>query len=74
MQPEKGPTGKKYYLSPSHPANEPRWYSNYVLYRPAAKWEVAQLEVVNEQAASSHRPVLAVLRRVEKDSVENAKK
>jgi endonuclease/exonuclease/phosphatase family metal-dependent hydrolase len=68
LQPEKGPGRKKYYLSPSNPADEPRWYSNYVLYRPAAKWEVAELQVVNEQAASTHRPVLVVLRRVEKDS------
>jgi hypothetical protein len=74
LVPEKGPRGKKYYLSPSTPADEPRWYSNYVLYRPAEKWEVVELRVVNEQAASNHRPVLAVLRRVEKDSVEKGKK
>jgi endonuclease/exonuclease/phosphatase family metal-dependent hydrolase len=74
MQPEKGPTGKNYYLSPSNPADEPRWYSNYVLYRPATKWEVATLQVVNEPAASSHRPVLAVLRRVEKDQTGQSKK
>ena len=56
------------------PADEPRWYANYVLYRPTEKWEVAELRVVNEQVASNHRPVLAVLRRVEKDSVEKGKK
>jgi hypothetical protein len=42
--------------------------------RPAARWEVVELRVLNEKVASNHRPVLAVLRRVEKDSVENVKK
>jgi endonuclease/exonuclease/phosphatase family metal-dependent hydrolase len=74
LQPEKGPTGKNYYLSPSTPADEPRWYSNYVLYRPEARWEVAELQVVDERIASTHRPVLAVLRRVEKDPAAKDKK
>lgn len=61
--------GPKFPLT--YPANKPTFSANYVMYRPAARWQVVELRVLDEKVASNHRPVLAVLRRVEKDSATN---
>lgn len=45
------------------PADRPEKWIDYVLVRPAEKWEVVEVRVIEEAAASDHRPLLAVLRR-----------
>lgn len=47
------------------PAERPEKWIDYVLVRPAEKWEVVEVRVIEESVASDHRPLLAVLRRVE---------
>jgi endonuclease/exonuclease/phosphatase (EEP) superfamily protein YafD len=37
---------------------------DYVMYRPAKRWQVVEVRVLDEPLASDHRPLLAVLRRV----------
>ncbi len=44
------------------PAAKPARQIDYVLFRPAPKWEVTDVRVIDEQVASDHRPILAVLR------------
>jgi len=46
------------------PADQPRVRIDYVLCRPAAAWRVVIAEVIEEKAASDHRPVRVVLDRV----------
>ena len=46
------------------PADKPDHCIDYVMCRPAARWKVVELRVLDEPVASDHRPVLAVLRRV----------
>jgi endonuclease/exonuclease/phosphatase family metal-dependent hydrolase len=46
------------------PAGKPDKWIDYVMYRPADKWEVVEVRVLKEAVASDHRPVLAVLRLV----------
>lgn len=46
------------------PADKPEKWIDYVLVRPADKWEVVEVRVLDEGVASDHRPLLAVLRRV----------
>jgi endonuclease/exonuclease/phosphatase family metal-dependent hydrolase len=45
------------------PAARPTKQIDYVLYRPAKRFEAVEAKVIDEPAASDHRPVLAVLRR-----------
>jgi endonuclease/exonuclease/phosphatase family metal-dependent hydrolase len=45
------------------PAEKPDKWIDYVLVRPAEKWEVIEVRVIDEGVASDHRPLLAVLRR-----------
>ncbi len=45
------------------PAAKPTKQIDYILVRPAARWEVVEVRVLDEAAASDHRPLLAVLRR-----------
>jgi endonuclease/exonuclease/phosphatase family metal-dependent hydrolase len=45
------------------PADKPEKWIDYVLVRPAEKWEVVEVRVIEESVASDHRPLLAVLRR-----------
>jgi endonuclease/exonuclease/phosphatase family metal-dependent hydrolase len=45
------------------PAETPDRWIDYVMFRPADKWEVVEVRVLNEGVASDHRPLLAVLRR-----------
>ncbi|HEX2475963.1 MAG TPA: endonuclease/exonuclease/phosphatase family protein [Lacipirellulaceae bacterium] len=46
------------------PSGEPVKWIDYVLVRPAARWEVVEVRVIEERIASDHRPLLAVLRRM----------
>jgi endonuclease/exonuclease/phosphatase family metal-dependent hydrolase len=47
------------------PANKPDHCIDYVMCRPARRWKVVELRVLDEPMASDHRPVLAVLQRVD---------
>jgi endonuclease/exonuclease/phosphatase family metal-dependent hydrolase len=47
------------------PADKPDRRIDYVMYRPANKWKVVEVRVLDEAVASDHRPVLTVLRRIE---------
>jgi len=47
------------------PSEGPSRRIDYVMYRPAEKWKVEEVRVLDEPVASDHRPVLAVLRRVD---------
>ena len=66
--------GKRPRFQATYPADHPTFSANYIMCRPAAQWQIVELRVLEEKMASNHRPVLAVLRRVEKDSVPNDKK
>ncbi|MFB3786770.1 MAG: endonuclease/exonuclease/phosphatase family protein [bacterium] len=45
----------------SFPADKPNIKIDYVLYRPADRWRVVRVEVLDEKVASDHRPVLAIM-------------
>jgi endonuclease/exonuclease/phosphatase family metal-dependent hydrolase len=45
------------------PSGEPVKWIDYVLVRPAERWEIVEVRVIEERIASDHRPLLAVLRR-----------
>jgi endonuclease/exonuclease/phosphatase family metal-dependent hydrolase len=49
----------------TYPAHKPEKWIDYVLYRPGEQWEVVEVRVLEESVASDHRPLLAVLRRVD---------
>ncbi len=46
------------------PSGEPMKWIDYVLVRPAERWEVVETRVIEERVASDHRPLLAVLRNL----------
>jgi endonuclease/exonuclease/phosphatase family metal-dependent hydrolase len=46
------------------PSASPDRWIDYVLVRPADRWEVVEVRVLDEPVASDHCPLLAVLRRV----------
>lgn len=46
------------------PADKPDRWIDYIMFRPADKWEVAEVRVLDESVASDHRPLLTVLRRI----------
>lgn len=46
------------------PAARPKRQIDYILFRPAARWRVAGVRVIDEAVASDHRPVVAVLELV----------
>jgi endonuclease/exonuclease/phosphatase family metal-dependent hydrolase len=46
------------------PADKPDRWIDYVMCRPANRWEVVDVRVLNEPVASDHCPLLAVLRRL----------
>jgi endonuclease/exonuclease/phosphatase family metal-dependent hydrolase len=48
---------------PTFPADQPRTSLDHVLYRPTSEWQVMETQVVDEPAASDHRPLLVVLQR-----------
>jgi endonuclease/exonuclease/phosphatase family metal-dependent hydrolase len=47
----------------TYPAAAPTKQIDYVLFRPAVRWHVVEVRVLDEATASDHRPLLAVLRR-----------
>jgi endonuclease/exonuclease/phosphatase family metal-dependent hydrolase len=47
------------------PSEKPDRWIDYVMYRPANCWQVVEVRVLEEPGASDHRPLLAVLRRVD---------
>lgn len=57
---------KKYSDLRTYPANEPRWRIDTVACRPIDSWMIADVQVIAEPVASKHRPMLVVMRRVEK--------
>ncbi len=50
--------------SPTAPATRPTSRIDYIFYRPAGAFRVAETTVIDESIASDHRPVLAVLQWV----------
>jgi endonuclease/exonuclease/phosphatase family metal-dependent hydrolase len=46
---------------PTIPVAEPSRQIDYVLFRPAGRWQVDETRVLDEAVASDHRPLLAVL-------------
>ena len=49
----------------TYPAGQPVKWIDYVLVRPAERWQVVEVRVLDEPVASDHRPLLAVLRAIE---------
>jgi endonuclease/exonuclease/phosphatase family metal-dependent hydrolase len=45
------------------PSDKPRKWIDFVLVRPAERWQVVEVRVLDESVASDHRPLLAVLKR-----------
>jgi endonuclease/exonuclease/phosphatase family metal-dependent hydrolase len=48
----------------TYPAEAPIRQIDYVLMRPAHRWEVVEARVLDEKVASDHRPLLVVLKRL----------
>jgi endonuclease/exonuclease/phosphatase family metal-dependent hydrolase len=46
----------------TYPSGTPKKWIDFVLLRPADRWQVAEVRVLEELVASDHRPLLAVLR------------
>lgn len=46
---------------PTYRADNPQRQIDYVLFRPAERWRVVEVRVLDEAMASDHRPVLVVL-------------
>jgi endonuclease/exonuclease/phosphatase family metal-dependent hydrolase len=44
------------------PSDKPERQIDYIMCRPAKRWEVVEVRVLDEPVASDHRPLLAVLR------------
>jgi endonuclease/exonuclease/phosphatase family metal-dependent hydrolase len=65
---------KRLRLLRSYPADKPVHWVNNVMCRPMREWQVVDVRVVDERVASNHRPILAVLRRVEKKDEVGSKK
>ncbi len=49
----------------TYPSGTPSKWIDFVLVRPAERWQVVEVRVLEEPVASDHRPLLAVLRHVE---------
>jgi endonuclease/exonuclease/phosphatase family metal-dependent hydrolase len=49
--------------APTFPAAKPEKQIDYILFRPAAEWEVVECRVLDEAVASDHRGMMAALRR-----------
>jgi endonuclease/exonuclease/phosphatase family metal-dependent hydrolase len=56
--------GSKEAVQPllTYPSDKPRKWIDFVLIRPAHRWQVVEVRVLDEPVASDHRPLLAVLR------------
>jgi endonuclease/exonuclease/phosphatase family metal-dependent hydrolase len=48
----------------THPSDKPQTWIDFVLVRPAERWQIVEVRVLDEPIASDHRPLLAVLRQV----------
>ena len=48
----------------TYPSAKPSVQIDYVMFRPAKRWKVIEVKVIEEKLASDHRPVLAVLEYV----------
>jgi endonuclease/exonuclease/phosphatase family metal-dependent hydrolase len=59
-----GKTDDSASLPLTYPSGEPVKWIDYVLVRPAERWQVKEVRVIEERVASDHRPLLAVLRRL----------
>jgi endonuclease/exonuclease/phosphatase family metal-dependent hydrolase len=46
---------------PTIPSQKPVRQLDYILFRPARRWKVIRVRVLDEPVASDHRPILAVL-------------
>jgi endonuclease/exonuclease/phosphatase family metal-dependent hydrolase len=46
---------------PTSPAPNPSRQIDYVLFRPAERWEALETRVLDEAVASDHRPIFAIL-------------
>jgi endonuclease/exonuclease/phosphatase family metal-dependent hydrolase len=44
------------------PSDKPRKWIDFVLVRPAERWQVVEVRVLDESVASDHRPLLAVVK------------
>lgn len=51
---------------PTFPAQKPRIAIDHVLFRPAGRFRVVSIEVIDEKVASDHAPLLAVLEYIRK--------
>ena len=49
------------------PVIQPSKQIDFILYRPDARWKVIETQVLDEQVASDHRAILAVLELVPND-------
>ncbi|MEX2215466.1 MAG: endonuclease/exonuclease/phosphatase family protein [Phycisphaeraceae bacterium] len=50
---------------PTYPSDKPSVQIDYVMFRPAKRWKVIEVKVIEEKIASDHRPLLVVLEYVE---------
>jgi endonuclease/exonuclease/phosphatase family metal-dependent hydrolase len=48
-------------ILPTFPSGAPTRQIDYILYRPAHRWRVLEVRVLDEAVASDHRPIFAVL-------------
>lgn len=48
-------------VMPTVPVTQPSQQIDFILYRPKASWKVIETQVLDEQVASDHRAILAVL-------------
>lgn len=48
----------------TYPSQDPKKHIDYVLFRPANRWKVIEVRVLEETVASDHRPILIVLELV----------
>jgi endonuclease/exonuclease/phosphatase family metal-dependent hydrolase len=49
----------------THPSDKPQKWIDFVLVRPAERWQIVKVSVLDEPVASDHRPLLAVLRPID---------
>ena len=49
------------------PAQAPRRQIDYIFFRPAARWRVVEVRVLDEAVASDHRPLFAVVELLQPD-------
>jgi endonuclease/exonuclease/phosphatase family metal-dependent hydrolase len=48
-------------IAPTFPARQPTRQIDYVLFRPAHRWRVIEVKVIDEAVASDHRLLLAIV-------------